>query len=141
MNNTNIMVNAKTQLYIGGRLARYVGTRKDGSEYDIISTKVMVEKNGRREYHDVVFDPVAWNAIASAASAFDKVEITGDLEVPAKGEPGAYEVTRRDGTTYMVGRLTHPVPTGLVKSPFPAGHLPLADDLSIVDKRENRLLD
>lgn len=133
--------NMKTQLYIGGRLARYIGTRRDGSEYDIISTKVMVEKDGRREYHDVVFDPVAWDAIARAASAFDKVEITGDLEIPGKGEPGAYEVTRRDGSTYMVGRLTHPMPTGLVKSQFPAGHLPLADDLKIIDKREHGALD
>lgn len=139
MSNTNIMANTKTQLYTGGRLARYVGTRKDGSEYDIVSTKVMVERNGRREYHDVIFDPVAWDAIASVASAFDKVEITGDLEI--SDEPDAYKVMRRDGTTYTVGRLTHPMPTGLVKSPFPAGHLPLADDLNTVDKRENRALD
>lgn len=138
MNSTN---NMKTQLYIGGRLTRYIGTRKDGSEYDIISTKVMVERDGHREYHDVIFDPITWDAIASVASALDKVEITGDLEVPGENDPDAYKVTRKDGSTYMVGRLVHPTPTGLVKSPFPTGHMPLADDLNIVDKRENRMLD
>lgn len=134
---------SELKLYTSGRTVHYIGTRKDGSQYSIVSTKaVLVDDQGRREYHDVLLDAMVWDAIASVVSVFDEVTLTGDLVVPGEGEPGAYKATRRDGSTYMVGRLVHPVPTGLKKSQFPAGHLPLADELPLVDKREmSRLLD
>lgn len=128
---------SELKLYTSGRTVHYIGTRKDGSLYNIVSTKaVLIDSEGRREYHDVILEAMVWDAIASVASIFDEVTLSGDLVVPGEGEPGAYKATRKDGSTYMVGRLFRPTPTGLKKSSFPAGHLPLADELPLVDKRE-----